>query len=51
MIVLTEELARAAAMDAANRNRRKSGRKKWNKEDYNVAVQELNRLLKLKEDS
>lgn len=43
-IELTEELCRAAAMDAANRNMRKSGRTIWNKEDYNIAVRELERL-------
>jgi hypothetical protein len=41
---LTEDLARAAAQDAGNRSMRAGGRTKWNHEDFNVAVEEFNRL-------
>lgn len=44
-IILTKELARAAAMDAANRNMREAGREVWNIDDYNVAVRALEHLL------
>lgn len=40
-IVLTEELARASAMDAANMQMRRSGRSAWNEEDANLAAQTL----------
>lgn len=39
-----EALARAAATDAANRHMRKAGRKVWNRDDYNVAAEELERI-------
>lgn len=42
---LTQEIARAAAQDAANRHMRKHGRTKWSIDDYNIAVKEYNRLL------
>ena len=45
-LVLTEELARAAATDAGNRSAREHGRKAWNRQDYNRAVQTYNRLAR-----
>lgn len=39
-----EALARAAATDAANRHMRAAGRKVWNRDDYNVAAEELERI-------
>lgn len=38
------DLARVAAQDAGDRNMRKHGRKKWNKDDYYLASREFNRL-------
>lgn len=43
-ITLTRELAYAAATDAANRQMRKAGRMRWNKDDYNLAASEFERL-------
>lgn len=40
-LVMTEELARAAAMDAANAQMRRAGRSAWNEEDANLAAQKL----------
>jgi hypothetical protein len=42
---LTIEMAHAAGEDAANRNMRAANRKVWNEEDYNIAVEEFDRLL------
>ena len=47
---LMRELAEAAAEDAANANMRKNGRTKWNEEDYNVMVRELDRLWPVERD-
>ena len=41
---MTLDLARASATDAGNRSMRRHQRVKWNVEDYNAAVRELNRL-------
>lgn len=41
---MTYELAWAAATDAANRQMRAAGRHAWNREDFNLAVSEYNRL-------
>ncbi len=41
---ITYEIARAAAMDAANRRMKAEGRMVWNQEDYNEACRELERL-------
>ena len=49
-ITMTRELARAASWDAANRNMKKHGRKKWNQEDYNTAVTEYDRLWPIEND-
>lgn len=38
-------LARAYAMDEANRNMRKGGRKIWNEDDYNIASKTYNDLV------
>ena len=45
ILEVTYELAWAAARDAANRSARLAGRRVWSKEDYNEAVQVLNKLL------
>jgi len=37
MIRMTYELAHAIAMDDANRNAKKHGRNKWNRDDAEVA--------------
>lgn len=44
-IRLTPELARAAGWDAGNRSMRAAGRKAWNEEDYQAAVDTENRLM------
>lgn len=46
-IQITRELANASAMDAANRQMRKAGRKAWNEDDYNLSVSTFNRLWPL----
>ena len=40
-----QEMAWAAATDAANRNMRVHGRTAWDADDYNVATAGLDRLL------
>ena len=42
---LTYEIAMSAGKDAANRQMRKAGRKKWNKSDYNLFSRTANKLL------
>ena len=42
---LTDVIARAAAQDAANRNKRNARRRKWSREDYNVACREYCRCV------
>lgn len=37
-IAMTDSYARAAGQDAANRNMRKQGRKRWSDEDWNIAA-------------
>jgi len=44
-ITLTREIAFAAGRDAGNRHMTKAGRTKWNREDYNAAATETNKLL------
>jgi len=46
-ITLDLELARSIAKDTANRQMKKSGREKWNKQDYKLAVKTLNTLWPL----
>ncbi len=41
---LTREIARSAATDAADRQKRKAGRKAWSEDDYNLACREFERL-------
>jgi hypothetical protein len=41
---MTREIAWAIAQDAANASMRADGRKAWNADDYNLAVQTFNRL-------
>ena len=43
-MMMTQQIARAAAQDAGNRSMRAAGRSKWNRADYNSAVAEFNRL-------
>jgi len=43
-ITITREIARVAAMDAGDRSMRQAGRTAWNREDYNVMIEEFNRL-------
>ena len=45
-ILLTKELAFAAATDEANRQARKAGRKAWNSDDYNKAVETYAELIR-----
>jgi hypothetical protein len=44
---MTPELARAAAMDAANRQMRAAGRSAWSEDDYRLACATLGRLQPL----
>lgn len=44
-LALDKDIAFAAAKDVANRRARKAGRKAWNREDYNAAVQEFDRIM------
>lgn len=39
------QIARAAGTDAGNRSMKKASRKVWNQDDYNVAANEMNRIL------
>lgn len=41
---ITQSLAYAAGKDEGNRSMRKAGRTAWNRDDYNAAVREFNRL-------
>jgi hypothetical protein len=43
-LLLTRDLVWAAATDAGNASMRKHGRKVWNENDYQAAVDEFNRL-------
>jgi hypothetical protein len=43
-IVLTQEIAFAASLDAGNRSMRAAGRKTWSKADQSVASREHQRL-------
>lgn len=47
---MTREIANAASKDAADRSMRTAGRTHWNEDDYNVAVDEFNRLWPLEKD-
>lgn len=42
---LTREFAWSAAQDAANRSMRAANRASWDVIDYNIAVEEFNRLM------
>ena len=44
-MIMTYAIAHAAGEDAANRNMRKGRRYKWNREDYTIAIKEMDRLL------
>ena len=39
------DIAMAAGADAADRHMRENARKTWNADDYNLMVQEFNRIL------
>jgi hypothetical protein len=41
---LTEDMARAAGRDAANRRMRAAGRTVWNRADFNLAARTLSTL-------
>jgi len=43
-----KEIARAAAIDAANTNMKNNNRTKWNRYDYNIAVVTYNKLSAMK---
>lgn len=43
-ITLTYNVAMWASRDAGSRNMRTHGRKQWNLDDWNVSVDEFNRL-------
>ena len=43
-VTMTEALARDIAADAANAQMRAAGRKKWDRDDYNLAVREYVKL-------
>lgn len=43
-MILTREIAWAAATDAGDRSMRKAGRKAWNEEDLLAAAEEFARL-------
>lgn len=42
---MTYELAMAASRDAGDRHMRQHGPTKWNRDDWNAAVEEFNRLF------
>ncbi len=44
-IEMNTNIARAIAHDAADRQMRSHGRKKWNRADYNLAANVMNKLL------
>ncbi len=44
-IPLTKQLALAAAQDTANRRMHREGRKVWNREDFDAACDEYERLM------
>ena len=46
---LTYEMCHAAGTDTGNRRMRKDNRTIWNREDFNAAAQEQNRLLDILE--
>lgn len=43
--VLTSKLARAASLDAANRQMRKAGRTEWNIDDWNLAAETYRQIM------
>lgn len=45
MLTLTESIARAIAQDAGNAHMRRHGRKVWNEDDYNTAVDRFSELI------
>lgn len=48
-ILMTYEIAQACALDAANAQMRKSGRKTWSLEDRNLAAETFQRLYPIEE--
>ena len=49
--LLTYEICYDAGTDAGNASMRKAGRKKWNQEDFDAYMCEINRLLAIMGDS
>ena len=43
--LMTPKIAMAAGRDAANRHAKQHGRDAWNEDDWNVAVETVDRLL------
>lgn len=50
LTVMTYDIAMGAGQDAGNRSMRRAGRTAWSEDDYNVAVEEFNRLWPEKND-
>ena len=44
-VEISEKLARAASLDAANRQMRDAGRTSWNEDDWNLACEVFGRLM------
>jgi len=51
IITMTYDLAMACAKDKANAAMRKAGREAWSLEDYNLMVDEFNRLYPLESEA
>lgn len=48
-VLMTYELAQAAAKDHANRHAKAAGRTRWNEDDYNALCAEFDKLYPLEE--
>ncbi len=44
--VMTMELARSCAQDAANRKARQAGRERWTRQDYSYAAKVMDKLCR-----
>jgi len=42
---MTYSLAHSVGLDTGNRSKKKGGRTKWSRTDYNAAVREFNRVF------
>jgi len=47
MITLTYDICMSIGRDAGDRNMRKRGRKKWNRDDQIVAAERANKLFRM----